>query len=481
MGAGDPRERRIVARGRAGRTNCGHPFARTAVTGAQGGGGTLVDVMPTYPDRYVISPRGPLDAAATAPGSKSITNRALLIAALAAGRSRLEGVLVADDAAVMATAVSTLGAQLRRVDDDPTVVDVDGVNGRWTSAGADLDLALSGTSLRFLTAAVALGRGRFRLDGSARMRERPVGDLVSALRGLGVRVGAAGGDAFPPVEIDADGLPGGVTEVAGDRSSQFLSGLLIAAPYARAATTVRVTGELQSRPFVDLTLAVMRDFGVEVQRDGYERFTVVPGGYRPRHYRIEGDAMAAGYAWGAAAMAGGRVRVDNVGAASRQGDRALLDVLGRMGCEVRWEDEASTLSAPEGGRLRAGTFDLNDLPDQAQTLAVLALAADGPVEIRRVGNLRIKETDRLRALAAELRKFGAAVEEGVDALRIVPPAAPPGRVEVETYGDHRMAMAFALAGARWPGVAVRDPACVAKTYPAFFDDLRAWGVGVDAA
>jgi len=437
--------------------------------------------MPTYPDRFVISPRGPLDAAATVPGSKSITNRALLIAALAGGRSRLEGALVADDAAVMVAALSVLGAELRPVGGDPTGIDVDGVDGRWTSAGADLDLALSGTSLRFLTAAVALGRGRYRLDGNARMRERPIGDLVAALRGLGVRARASGGDAFPPVEIDADGLPGGVTEVAGDRSSQFLSGLLIAAPYARTATTVRVTGELQSRPFVDLTLAVMRDFGAEVERDGYESFTVAPGRYRARQYRIEGDAMAAGYAWGAAAMAGGRLRVDNVGATSRQGDRALLDVLGRMGCEVRWEEGSSTLAAPVGGRLRAGTFDLNDLPDQAQTLAVLALAADGPVEIVRVGNLRIKETDRLRALATELRKFGAVVEEGVDALRIVPPAVPPGRVEVETYGDHRMAMAFALAGARWPGVAVRDPACVAKTYPAYFDDLRAWGVGVEAA
>jgi len=437
--------------------------------------------MPTYPDRYVISPRGPLDAAATAPGSKSITNRALLIAALAGGRSRLEGALVADDAAVMVAALRALGAGVERFDEDPTFIAVDGVGGRWTSAGAELDLALSGTALRFLTAAVALGRGRYRLDGNARMRERPVGDLVSALRGLGVRARASHGDAYPPVEIDADGLPGGATEVAGDRSSQFLSGLLIAAPYARAATTVRVTGDLQSRPFVDLTLAVMRDFGVEVERDGYARFAVAPGGYRPRHYRIEGDAMAAGYAWGAAAMAGGRVRVHNVGAASRQGDRGLLDLLGRMGCEVGWEAEASTLSARPGGRLRAGRFDLNDLPDQAQTLAVLALAADGPVEIVRVGNLRIKETDRLRALASELRKFGAAVEEGVDALRIVPPPAPPGQVEVETYGDHRMAMAFALAGARWPGVVVRDPACVAKTYPAFFDDLRAWGVGVEAA
>jgi len=436
--------------------------------------------MSKYPDRFVISPRGPLEATATVPGSKSITNRALLIAALAEGQSRIEGALVAEDATVMQGALRALGARVRPDADDPTQLDVVGVDGRWPSAGARLDLALSGTSLRFLTAAVALGHGRFRLDGSARMRERPIGDLVAALGALGVQVQAAGGGLYPPVDVDADGLPGGVTDIAGDRSSQFLSGLLIASPYARAATTVRVTGDLQSKPFVDLTLAVMGAFGVEVERDGYARFTVVPGRYRARRYRVEGDAMAAGYAWGAAAMAGGRVRVDNVGASSQQGDKALLDVLARMGCDVRWEPEASTLTTAAGCRLRAGTFDLNDLPDQAQTLAVLALAADGPVEIQRVANLRIKETDRLRALATELRKFGAAVEELSDALRIVPPAAPPERVEVDTYGDHRMAMAFALAGARWPGVTIREPACVGKTYPGFFDDLRSWGVGVEA-
>jgi 3-phosphoshikimate 1-carboxyvinyltransferase len=436
--------------------------------------------MPTYPDRFVISPRGPLEATATVPGSKSITNRALLIAALAEGRSRIEGALVAEDATVMQSALRALGARVRPDADDPTQLDVVGVDGRWPSTGARLDLALSGTSLRFLTAAVALGRGRFRLDGSDRMRERPIGDLVAALGALGVQVQAAGGGLYPPVDVDADGMPGGVTTVAGDRSSQFLSGLLIASPYARAATTVRVTGDLQSKPFVDLTLAVMRAFGVEVERDGYARFTVVPGHYQARRYRVEGDAMAAGYAWGAAAMAGGRVRVGNVGASSQQGDKALLDVLARMGCDVRWELESSTLAAMAGRRLRAGSFDLNDLPDQAQTLAVLALAADGPVEIQRVANLRIKETDRLRALATELRKFGAAVDERSDALRIVPPAAPPERVEVDTYGDHRMAMAFALAGARWPGVTIREPACVGKTYPGFFDDLRSWGVGVEA-
>lgn len=436
--------------------------------------------MRAFPDRYELTPRGPVDAEVRVPGSKSITNRALLVAALARGRSTLTGALVAEDAAVMVTALRALGAEVEPLVDDPTTIIVGGVDGRWPAAAAELDLALSGTSLRFLTAAVALGRGRFGLDGGARMRERPVGDLVAALRALGVRVEAVDG-RFPPVVVEADGLPGGRTTVAGDRSSQFLSGLLMAAPYARGSVTIDVTGELQSRPFVDLTIDVMGAFGVEVARDGYDRFAVQPAAYLGRPYDVEGDAMAAGYAWGLGAMAGGRVRVSNVGSSSRQGDKALLDLLGRMGCEVAWEPGASTLRAPIGGRLRGGTFDLNDLPDQAQTLAVLALVADAPVEIVRVGNLRIKETDRLRALAIELRRLGAEVEERVDALRVAPLAAPPPPVEIETYGDHRMAMAFALVGGRWPGVSIRDPACVAKTYPGFFDDLRSWGVGVQAS
>lgn len=437
--------------------------------------------MCASPERYLLEPGGPIDVDVRVPGSKSITNRALLVAALAHGPSTLQGALVAEDAGVMAAALRTLGAGVAPREDDPTTIDVIGVDGRWTALGADLDLALSGTSLRFLTAAVALGHGRFCLDGVHRMRERPIGDLVAALRALGVDARAAGGDGFPPVVIEAAGLPGGTAEVAGDRSSQFLSGLLLAAPYAREGVSVRVTGSLQSRPFVDLTLDVMAAFGVTATRDAYARFDVGPGRYAGRSYEIEGDAMAAGYAWAAAAMAGGRVRVTNVGSASRQGDRRFLDVLGRMGCTVTWTPSASEITVPVGTRLRGGTFDLNDLPDQAQTLAVVALAADAPVTIANVGNLRIKETDRLHALAVELRKLGSTVDEGADTITIAPLASPPPATEIETYGDHRMAMAFALVGARWPGVSVRDPACVAKTYPDYFGDLRTWGVGVRAA
>lgn len=466
-----PRERPNIARARA----AGVPNAVAAGSLHSAGRVTLMQMQQTTPPLTLV-PRGPVNADVRVPGSKSITNRALLIAALAEGTSTLHGALVAEDAQVMVRALRQLGVVIAVDPHDPSHLRVEGVAGRWPVAAAELDLVLSGTSLRFLSAAVALGHGTFTLDGNARMRERPIGDLIDALRDLGVAVTSAAG--YPPVAVQAAGLPGGVTRVAGDRSSQFLSGLLLAAPYAAAPVTVMVTGELQSRPFVDLTVALMEDFGARVERETSDRFVVYPTGYRARPYAIEADAMAAGYAWGVAAMAGGEVRVAGVGSASRQGDRRLLDILAQMGCDTEWRASSSRLRALPGGRLRGGRFDLNDLPDQAQTLAVLALIADSPVEIVRVSNLRIKETDRLRALATELRKFGADVEEHHDGLRIVPSDAPPAPLAVATYGDHRMAMAFALAGARWPGVSIEDPGCVAKTYPAFFEDLERWGVGV---
>jgi 3-phosphoshikimate 1-carboxyvinyltransferase len=267
-------------------------------------------------------------------------------------------------------------------------------------------------------------------------------------------------------------LQGGYAEVAGGSSSQYLSALLMAAPYAKGPVTLAVTGELQSKPFVDLTLALMADFGVTVRREGYARFQVTPQRYRAREYRIEGDAMAAGYFWAAAALTGGRVRVTNLGETSKQGDRMLAEVLAQMGCKVRWDKTSCEVRAPEDGRLEGGTFDLNAMPDQAQTLGVLALFAAGPVRIENVWNMRIKETDRLSAMRCELEKFGALVEEGEDYLVVHPLVElPVGPIEIDTYGDHRMAMAFALAGLRVPGVTIRDPGCVAKTFPDFFEAI----------
>jgi 3-phosphoshikimate 1-carboxyvinyltransferase len=425
--------------------------------------------MRSYPKSLAVTPKGPIDAEVAVPGSKSLTNRALAVAALAEGVSVLEGALVAEDAEVMCQALTALGIP---VEADGTTFTVHGQGGRIPAREAELDLRLSGTSIRFLTALVALGEGRYLLDGNARMRERPIQDLLEALKLLGAHAWSVHGTGCPPVVVEARGLHGGYAEVAGSSSSQYLSALLMAAPYAKGEVTLAVTGELQSKPFVDMTLALMADFGIAVRREGYARFQVAPQRYQAREYPIEGDAMAAGYFWAAAALSGGRVRVTNVGEASKQGDRMLAQVLAQMGCRVRWHEASCEVSAPADGRLRGGSFDLNAMPDQAQTLAVLALFAEGPVRIENVWNLRIKETDRLSAMRCELEKFGAKVEEGEDYLVVHPfSELPPGPVEIDTYGDHRMAMAFALAGLRVPGVVIRDPGCVAKTFPDFFEAL----------
>jgi 3-phosphoshikimate 1-carboxyvinyltransferase len=421
-----------------------------------------------FPDVLPIIPKPPVDAALSVPGSKSLTNRALVVAALAEGTTTLRGCLLAEDSFVMMQALKGLGIGTHR---DGTTVTVHGEGGRVPAEHAQLDLRLSGTSIRFLTALVALGRGRYVLDGNQRMRERPIQDLLNALSALGVRAQTQFETGCPPVVVEASGLRGGEAEVAGGSSSQYLSALLLAAPYAQTPVTLTVTGELQSKPFVDMTLGLMADFGVRVARDGYARFMVPSGMYTARPYDIEGDAMAAGYLWAAAAISGGRVRIENVGAASVQGDKRLADVLGQMGCAVTWTAQGCEVAAPAGG-LRGGTFDLNDMSDQAQTLAVVALFADGPTRIENIWNLRIKETDRLSALHTELSKLGAQVEEGRDYL-VVQPLAPHEAkpAEIDTYGDHRMAMAFALAGLRLPGVVIRDPACVTKTFPEFFKVL----------
>jgi len=426
--------------------------------------------MQVYPDATEIQPKSAVDADLRIPGSKSLTNRALVVAALAEGSSTLTGCLLAEDTEVMVRALEALGIP---VVVEGTTMTVRGQGGRIPAWEASLDLRLSGTSIRFLTALVSLGRGRYLLDGNERMRARPIQDLLNALTSLGARVDAAFETGCPPVIVEAAGLKGGWATVAGDRSSQYLSALLMAAPYAQTPVTLEVEGELLSKPFVDMTLKLMQDFGVTVVREGYRRFAVPTGRYRARSYEIEGDAMAAGYLWAAAAITGGRVRVENVGRGSVQGDKRLANVLERMGCTVTWTGTSCEVVGPAGG-LKGGTFDLNDMSDQAQTLAVVALFADTPVRVTNVWNLRIKETDRLRALHTELSKLGARVEEGRDYLVVHPLRAPPrAPVEIDTYGDHRMAMAFALAGLKLPGVVIRDPGCVAKTFPEFFSVLEA--------
>jgi 3-phosphoshikimate 1-carboxyvinyltransferase len=419
----------------------------------------------------LIEPIGrPLDAVVRVPGSKSITNRALITAALAAGPSTLAGALFSDDARHCAEALRHLGFAVE-ADAAAETYQVAGQGGRIPAARAELFVGNSGTSARFLTAMLTLGQGEYVLDGVARMRQRPLGDLLAALVQLGAHVESETG--CPPVRVLASGLPGGTARVAGNVSSQFLSGLLLVAPYARRPVELIVAGELNSAPYVDLTLAVMEDFGVSVARDGLSCFMVHPQVYRPRpHYLIEGDASAASYFLAAPAVLGGSVRVANVTRRSRQGDVTFAEVLAQMGCHVQDGPQGLAVTGPAPGRLRGVSVDMRHFPDTAQTLAAIAPFAATPTTIRGIASARHKETDRVAATCAELRRLGVAVDELPDGLTIYP-TAELRPAAIRTYDDHRMAMAFALVGLRVPGVTIENPGCVAKTFPDFFKVLAA--------
>jgi 3-phosphoshikimate 1-carboxyvinyltransferase len=429
---------------------------------------------PNLPAALPIQPIGhPVDLEMVVPGSKSITNRALLCGALSDGQTTLTGALFADDPHYMLEALRALGFAVRAEPERGTV-SVTGQGGRIPSPRADLFVGNAGTAMRFLAAALCLGHGTYRLDGNPRMRQRPIADLVDGLRALGVRVSCEGANGCPPVLIEADGLPGGRAQVDGSRSSQYVSALLLAAPYARAPLDVTVTGQFVSRPYVELTLRTMADFGVATAHEGERIFRPVHGArYGARTYEVEGDATAATYFFAAAAILGGRVAVRNLRADSPQGDAAFARVLERMGCRVRtgflpggWGVEVSRDPHTPLTPIEA---DLNAMPDTAQTLAAVALFAPGPSRLTNIANLRLKETDRLAALRQELTRLGAEVVEGPDFLEIRP--GTPREACVETYDDHRMAMALALVGLARPGVTIREPACVAKTYPEYFEDL----------
>jgi 3-phosphoshikimate 1-carboxyvinyltransferase len=426
--------------------------------------------MTDYPAELPIEPwnDAPPNAAVRVPGSKSLTNRALIVAAMADGPSVLAGALDSEDTRVMVESLRRLGIGVEH-DAPASTLRVPGCGGSIPADSASLEVANSGTSLRFLAAMLAAGRGTYRLDGTPRMRQRPVADLLAALNGLGADARSDLGTGCPPVTISASGLDGGFAFVKGNVSSQFLSGLLMALPYARDITTVEVQGVLVSQPYVSMTLAVMKEFGVPVENRKFRRFDVRPSHYRGREYAIEPDASAASYFFAMAAVLGGTVTVERLGASSLQGDLAFVDVLEFMGCTVAREPGRTTVT---GGPLRAVDVDMNAMSDTVMTLGVVALFADGVSRIRNVAHIRHKESDRIAALAVELRKLGAEVEELPDGLVINPP--PPDRLRgasIATYDDHRMAMSFAVAGLRIPGVTILDPGCVAKTYPGFWDDL----------
>ena len=413
------------------------------------------------------------------PGSKSISNRVLLLAALARGATRVRDVLESDDTEVMLRALRTLGVDWK--DEGGRTVRVQGAAGRFPVKRAELDLGNAGTAFRPLTAVLAMMNGEFRLAGVARMDERPIGDLVAALKSMGARIDFLSKPGYPPLAIHPATITGGGTvSMRGDVSSQFLTGLLIALPLTGRTTAVKVEGELISKPYVGITLSTMSRFGVEVAREGWSSFTVPAGdGYAsPGEIHVEGDASSASYFLAAGAISGlsggGPVRVEGVGHASIQGDVRFTEMLERMGAAVvmgdNWIEATAGPEAAKRGRLRAIDADFNHIPDAAMTAAVAALFAEGTSTLRNIGSWRVKETDRIAAMAAELRKLGATVEEGGDYLRITPPAALRPAT-IATYDDHRMAMSFSLAALGDVAVRIADPACVAKTFPGYFKAL----------
>jgi len=420
------------------------------------------------PDPYPV-PRvdGPVNGRVSLPGSKSITNRALLIAALADGRSTLRGVLDSDDTRYMAAALSALGFEIE-AEWDLRTVKVTGQGGRVPASEAELFVGNSGTSMRFLAALCAVAEGTFRLDGTDAMRQRPIGPLLDALRQLGVDAISENGNDCPPIRITSSGLQSGTARVRGDLSSQYFSALAMVLPAASGPVEIEVEGELVSKPYIDLTAQTMAAFGVRMTHDDYTRIQVEPGSrYAARDYAIEPDASAASYFFALAAVTGGQITVANLPPDSAQGDVHFVDVLEQMGCQVERGAEI-TVRGPE--QLRGVDVDMNAISDTVMTLAAIAPFADGPTTIRNVGHIRLKETDRLAATCAELARLGIEVEERQDSLTIQP--GEPQPATVQTYDDHRMAMAFAITGARAGGISIADPGCVSKTLPEFWELLE---------
>jgi 3-phosphoshikimate 1-carboxyvinyltransferase len=404
------------------------------------------------------------------PGSKSISNRALLLAAMAEGNTHISNLLRSEDTQHMLTALRQLGITIDASDPDASEILVSGVAGPLVNdeQSQNLNLGLAGTALRPLAAALTLGRGHFTLDGSARMRERPLADLVDGLRQLGADIAYLGEDGYPPIEIHGTGLNGGTVRIQGNISSQFLTSILLAAPLARGPVRIEVAGEQVSKPYLDITLGMMRQFGVAASHENHQRFLVEPAAYvSPGRFLVEGDASAASYFLAAGAIAGNGVTVHGIGRDSTQGDIEFLQVLRSMGAVVSTQAESVTVKP---GMLNGVDLDLNHIPDAAMTLATLALFAHGPTTIRNIYNWRVKETDRLDAMCRELRKLGAEVEEGRDYLVIKPPAQLQP-TSIDTYGDHRMAMCFSLVALGGVPVTINDPDCVAKTFPNYFTEF----------
>jgi 3-phosphoshikimate 1-carboxyvinyltransferase len=412
----------------------------------------------------IIPFEAPIEAVLPVPGSKSLTNRALVLSSLAQGKSRLGNVLHSDDTRYMMSHLRTLGIALYASDDQ---VEIEGRGGAFSPVQTSLFCGNAGTTVRFLTALCALAPETQIVTGDQRMQSRPLRDLVEALSDLGVDIESVNG--CPPVTVRSGMLRGGPVRVQAHLSSQYLSALLMVAPYAQQAVTLEVAGGLVSETYIDLTLDVMAAFGVAVDRPDRRRFTVPQQRYQGRDFAIEGDATSAGYWWALAALTASRVTVNNVQPSSHQGDIELLHILERMGCTIV-RQQGVTVQGP-GTLTSPGVVDMNRLPDGVMTLAVLAALARGETRIVNVANLRIKESNRLAALVTELRRIGIEAEELPDGLRIQ--GGAPHSADIETYADHRMAMAFGILGARVPGIRIGTPECVSKSYPTFFEQLQA--------
>jgi 3-phosphoshikimate 1-carboxyvinyltransferase len=409
-----------------------------------------------------------VDGTVAVPGSKSASNRILLLSAFASGTTRMRNLLDSDDTRRMVDALIAMGVDVQ-LSADRTSGTVAGLGGPFPASQADLFLGNAGTAVRPLTAALCLGNGTFTVTGDDQMHERPIRDLVDALRQLGVDIDYRGKDGNPPLRIQASGITGDACTVRGDTSSQYLTALLMLLPMVDHPVRVDVLGELVSRPYIDLTLAVMAQFGVVVTRDDYRSFTVDnPAGYTsPGDVLVEGDASAATYFLSAAAIRGGTVRVTGVGRDSTQGDAQYAQVLERMGASVVMGPDYIEVAR---GDLRGIDFDGGAMPDAAMSLATTALFADGKTIIRNIHTWRFKETDRLAAMATELRKVGAVVTETDDSLEIVPPARIQSAA-IDTYNDHRMAMCFSLAALGDAAITINDPDCVSKTFPDYFAEF----------
>ena len=422
-----------------------------------------------------LAPIAKVNGSVTLPGSKSISNRTLLLAALCSGSTKVLGLLASDDTQRMLEALATLGVKVEQIGESRDFI-VHGCGGEFPVKQAELFLGNAGTAFRPLTAALAFAShtgGDYTLTGVARMHERPIGDLVTGLQQAGCDIEYLGNDGFPPLRIRPGSVKSDRIAVKGNVSSQFLTGLLMAIPLTQRDMTIDVVGELISKPYIEITLNLMAKFGLKVERKSWNEF-FIPSGQTyisPAEIHVEGDASSASYFLASGAIGGGVVRVEGVGSESIQGDKRFADTLAQMGAQITWGENWIAAAPPASGSLQAIDVDLNHIPDAAMTIAIAALYAKGTTTIRNIESWRVKETDRLSAMATELRKVGATVEEGQDWISVTPPATLTPNAEIDTYDDHRMAMCFSLVAIKGVPVRINDPKCTAKTFPTYFDEL----------